>query len=292
MQIDILLQAENLSRICSFCYDSNNLLISDESSAKNNMNIITENETSYINHDSDDNKQQKEDGSITETVTVTYDEASSNLTTLDITYGFFSRSHDPSLKYIPEGAMTTTTSLPDDNIDNDNDNNSMSSTQSFYSPTTTTTSPSDKNNNTKDNDSGNDSKVKVVKYSEVRDASPNIVKELDVSSQHLNDVKQLRSVLSSSGANELLSDEDCLRFLKSKNYHVPKTAEMIKQWFQWRNTPLPGFTNVMPKNILTYVNDKESIAADLLLHANYGEDKEGHPIYWEKTGFGELMMIL
>ena len=27
MQIDILLQAERLSRICTFCYDSNNLLI-------------------------------------------------------------------------------------------------------------------------------------------------------------------------------------------------------------------------------------------------------------------------
>ena len=293
MQIDILLQAERLSRICSFCYDSNNLQATTaanssnevvdssrpvESYAKNNMDaIITEegSETSYINHDSD--KQEAY--------------------TVDVTYGFFSRSYDPSLKHVHptvkvEEEPTTFIISPfsdDNNGDNNNnievdDNNSVSSTQSFpasansYSPI-------------------NNSKVRVVKYSQVRDSSPNIIKEPDVSIQnHHHEVTQLRERLlalsSLSGANELLSDEDCLRFLKSKNYHVNKTTEMVKQWFEWWNRPLPGFTDVMPKNILNYVNERENIATDILLHANYGEDKEGHPIYWEKTGYGMMMVVM
>ena len=284
MQIDILLQAERLSRICSFCYDSNNLQTTAASSssnevvdtsrpvesyAKNDMNvIITEegSETSYINHDSDKQEEYA----------------------VDVTYGFFSRSYDPSLKHVvrptvKEEEPTTFIVSPSVNNDDNNnnneedDNNSVSSTQSF--------SASASSYNLIHN-----SKVRVVKYSQVRDSSPNIIKEPDVSIQnHQHEVTQLRErllALSLSGANELLSDEDCLRFLKSKNYHVTKTTEMVKQWFEWWNRPLPGFTDVMPKNILNYVNERENIAIDILLHANYGEDKEGHPIYWEKTGYG------
>ena len=299
MQIDILLQAERLSRICTFCYDSNNLLIkaatttassgsgksssgildnSRTAESKNNINvIITEgSETSYINHDSDN----QEEGYA-----------------VDVTYGFFSRSYDPSLKVIrkeeggEETPPTFIASPSDDNDDNNNnnnedmDNNSVSSTQSFSLPASASTSYNPIN----------DSKVRVVKYSQYRDSSPNIIKEPDdVGAQyHLNEVTQLRKcLLALPGANELLTDEDCLRFLKSKNYHVPKTTVMIKQWFQWWNSPLPGFTDVMPKNILTYVNEKEHIAADILLHANFGEDKEGHPIYWEKTGYGMMRMMI
>jgi hypothetical protein len=236
--------------------------------------IITEgSETSYINHDSDKQEEYA----------------------VDVTYGFFSRSYDPSLKYVhptvkeKEEPTTFIVSPSDDNGDNNNnneeddDNNSVSSTQSFSAVASSSYNPI------------NNNKVRVVKYSEVRDSTPNIIKEPDVSIQsHHHEVIQLRDrllAISLSGANELLSDEDCLRFLKSKNYHVTKTAEMVKQWFEWWNSPLPGFTDVMPKNILNYVNEKENIAADILLHANYGEDKEGHPIYWEKTGYGIMFVV-
>ena len=44
----------------------------------------------------------------------------------------------------------------------------------------------------------------------------------------------------SARANELLSDSDCLRFLRARDHNAKKAADMIHHWEDWWHTPLPG----------------------------------------------------
>ena len=64
----------------------------------------------------------------------------------------------------------------------------------------------------------------------------------------------------------------------------------VKNWYTWFTTPLPG-TAVFPKNILDSPDEKEDVYRAHLPHSNLGSDKEGHPIYWEKTGFSKKLLI-
>lgn len=98
---------------------------------------------------------------------------------------------------------------------------------------------------------------------------------------------ELRAAISSE-INELLNDDDCARFLLARDYDLHKTTEMIEKWYDYWISPLPLTTEepMEPRNILVKqeIDLKEQIYADLLPHANYGESKEGIPVYWEKTG--------
>jgi len=96
--------------------------------------------------------------------------------------------------------------------------------------------------------------------------------------------EELRSAISEN-CNKLLSDDDCHRFLRARDYQAPKSADMISKWGIWWNSPLPNATDKTPSNILDDPMDpKEHIYQKMLPHANLGEDKEGRPVYWEKTG--------
>jgi len=58
---------------------------------------------------------------------------------------------------------------------------------------------------------------------------------------------------------------------------------MLNNWYKWWITPLPGLT-ITPKHILDAPDEKEHVYISHLPHSNLGEDLEGSPIFWEKTG--------
>lgn len=85
----------------------------------------------------------------------------------------------------------------------------------------------------------------------------------------------------------LLSEADCLRFLRARNYNIEKTTEMIEKWGKWWFTPLPG-TDMLPKDAASGADPHEEVYRELMPHSNLGETKIGCPLYWEKTGQSKL----
>jgi hypothetical protein len=83
--------------------------------------------------------------------------------------------------------------------------------------------------------------------------------------------------------NSLLTDYDCLRFLRARSYDIKKTTEMVKKWGEWWATPLVG-TEILPGDITKKPDPQEPTYRELLPHANLSENKDGLPIYWERTG--------
>jgi len=88
---------------------------------------------------------------------------------------------------------------------------------------------------------------------------------------------------------------DCARFLIARQKQGREAAlQMIEECGKWRNTPLKGCNPpACPHDLLkvTVENDfkfegydTRHPEGDIVPHALYGEDKEGRPIYWEKTG--------
>lgn len=226
MKIDILLPAEPLSRICRYCYSSNNLL-------RNKNTILTNaNDEIYTNVDDEDNVS-----------------SSSNIN-MNKYYGFYSRSYDPKFQnYVKKKSSITS------------------------KPTIISTQHSHNDDN-------------IVKFSEIKDYTPNIVVHRESYEIRSADLQELRKQLSLE-INEVLSNHDCHRFLNARSNNISKAVDMIKNWYSWWITILPG-TTVAPKNILECPDEKQLVAKDILLHSNIGEDKEGNPIYWEKTGAGCL----
>lgn len=89
----------------------------------------------------------------------------------------------------------------------------------------------------------------------------------------------------------LLSDGDCSRFLRARSQNAAKAADMIVKWGKWWHTPLPGL-DVLPKDISSKPDEQEDVYRRMLPHANLGEDMNGRPIYWEKTGQSEYVDII
>ena len=105
---------------------------------------------------------------------------------------------------------------------------------------------------------------------------------------------ELREALTTE-ENEMVSDDDCHRFLRARNHDIHKTSDMVKKWAVWYHTPLPKTTDeeMTPANILIKQAEdkKEQVYIDMLPHSNVGEDKEGHPVYWEKTGLSKFIVF-
>ena len=94
------------------------------------------------------------------------------------------------------------------------------------------------------------------------------------------------------------SDNDLLRFLVARQYNVGAAVDMYMAWRKWYyQTPLPRLTGSLfrdyvppgqmyPCNILEF--DIPGLREFNERHSNFhcflGEDKDGAPIYWEKTG--------
>eukprot|EP01038_Epipyxis_sp_PR26KG_P008106 gene8106-10978_t len=98
---------------------------------------------------------------------------------------------------------------------------------------------------------------------------------------------ELRSLLAPTPEiNDILDDDDCYRFLIARKNDVPKAFEMLTKWATWYcTTPLPG-VSYCPKDVLLHCQEdsKEDVFSSYFIHSNLGEDKEGHPLFWEKTG--------
>jgi len=97
-----------------------------------------------------------------------------------------------------------------------------------------------------------------------------------------SELVELRSSLSDE-VNAEISDDDCRRFLRARLHNIPKTVTMLNNWHKWWISSLPGLT-ITPKHILDEPDEKEHIYISHLPHSNLGEDREGSPIFWEKTG--------
>jgi hypothetical protein len=98
-----------------------------------------------------------------------------------------------------------------------------------------------------------------------------------------SDVSVLRSLVSAD-TNRLLTDFDCQRFLRARRMDAEAAAAMAQKWGEWFCTPLSGSTK-SPKDLWADFEDKnEGLFTEFCPHSLQGVDKEGYPIYWEKTG--------
>mmetsp|Transcript_13561 Transcript_13561/g.20355 ORF Transcript_13561/g.20355 Transcript_13561/m.20355 type:complete len:298 (+) Transcript_13561:61-954(+) len=109
------------------------------------------------------------------------------------------------------------------------------------------------------------------------------------------DIKLIHTFRSNikTDVNQALSDNDCMRFIIARKMDTNKAAVMASEWWEWYNTPLNAYNGATPANIFTmerFLDPHEELVGDLCPHAMHGEDKAGHPIYWEKTGFAEARM--
>ena len=102
-----------------------------------------------------------------------------------------------------------------------------------------------------------------------------------------------------SATNALLDDFDCMRFLRARQMDVPKAIAMATDWGIWAKQALPGSrSGRTPLTILADVEDPdEEVYSQYCPHSLDGEDREGRPIFWEKTGegsqqFWELKKVL
>lgn len=106
----------------------------------------------------------------------------------------------------------------------------------------------------------------------------------------------LRELLSPE-INDRYTDSDCFRFLASRNGDVPKARDMLMARDEWYYRPLPDHT-LSPSQLLDDPDLLHNhIFAQYFPQSNLGEDKQGHPIYWEKSGivassFRELNKVL
>lgn len=110
-------------------------------------------------------------------------------------------------------------------------------------------------------------------------------------------ITQLRAVIDPD-ISARMSQRDMLRFLRARGGSIEKAKEMIISWNAWRHALLPP---IPPRNLRFSPNicllSPDLIEAHPYVHllpfAHHGYDKEGRPIYWEKTGliqstFGEV----
>lgn len=89
--------------------------------------------------------------------------------------------------------------------------------------------------------------------------------------------------------NARVSDHDCLRFLRARAGSVPKAVEMLQnqnEWYHKLMDPIPPRSLLFSPNTALLNPDMLDTHPhkELIAVAHHGFDKEGHPIYWEKTG--------
>mmetsp|Transcript_27212 Transcript_27212/g.50861 ORF Transcript_27212/g.50861 Transcript_27212/m.50861 type:complete len:212 (+) Transcript_27212:75-710(+) len=93
-----------------------------------------------------------------------------------------------------------------------------------------------------------------------------------------------------------LEDMDCLRFLRARKSDVSLASTMATNWYKWRHSdfePIPPHEDLVmtPAILLTFPRpiDKHP-HNNLLPTSHHGNDREGRPIYWEKTGHIQATM--
>jgi hypothetical protein len=122
-----------------------------------------------------------------------------------------------------------------------------------------------------------------------------LIDEQDKTDLNMDKIRELRPVL--VGTISEYSDRDCQRFLVARKFDIQKTRDMIKKRDEWYNTPLTQFKidnpNLCPKDMgLVATDNKQEQFNRFFPCSNLGEDKEGHPIYWEKNGFSKFSFLI
>lgn len=126
--------------------------------------------------------------------------------------------------------------------------------------------------------------MQIVEYI-VDQMVDNVIEDLEIFIAKLN-----------PDAAAMLTNSDCHRFIRARKGDIEKAVEMANAWSTWWITDLPGIDPpVCPRDILNELEDPhEHVYKELVPHSNMGEDKDGHPVYWDATGrissnFAKLM---
>jgi hypothetical protein len=93
----------------------------------------------------------------------------------------------------------------------------------------------------------------------------------------------LRSELSDK-VNLSLTNEDCFRFLRARDFNIEKAKDMAEKWKIWWDTPLSGTTQ-SPGELDIEIDPQEDIFRTHCPDSYIGDDKDGRPIYWAKIGY-------
>jgi hypothetical protein len=75
------------------------------------------------------------------------------------------------------------------------------------------------------------------------------------------------------------SEEDCLRFLRARDFNRVSALEMLRRTHNWRT--LNDVNNLLAKEP---EDPHEAVFQAICPHLNQGYDKQGFPIYIERTG--------
>eukprot|EP01040_Poterioochromonas_malhamensis_P022843 gene22843-27874_t len=99
---------------------------------------------------------------------------------------------------------------------------------------------------------------------------------------------QFRALLTEE-MNKSLTDGDCERFLIARNCNLEKAHTMIEKYYNWYNSPFGTWKianpALRPRDLDRQCpDDKEVHMARILQYSYTGCDRDGHPIYWEKSG--------
>jgi len=102
------------------------------------------------------------------------------------------------------------------------------------------------------------------------------------------DVVTLRMKLPAD-VQELTSDEECERFLRQRKSNINQACNQMVKRYDWYLSPFGKSLNcshkpLTPADMLFYESPKENIFSTYGLNSFLGEDMEGNPVYWEKSG--------
>ena len=75
------------------------------------------------------------------------------------------------------------------------------------------------------------------------------------------------------------TEEDCLRFLRAREFNKPNALEMLRRTHTWR--VLNGVDSLLSKEP---EDPHEAVFQAICPHLNQGYDMQGFPIYIERTG--------
>jgi hypothetical protein len=106
---------------------------------------------------------------------------------------------------------------------------------------------------------------------------------------NLEMVRKVRSYL--GDLNSEFSDRDCQRYLVPAKMNAHKASDNMKKRYEWYNTPVTDWKianpSLTPREMgTTPTDDKEEWWSRCVPRAMIGSDREGRPIYWEKSGVG------
>mmetsp|Transcript_24780 Transcript_24780/g.41923 ORF Transcript_24780/g.41923 Transcript_24780/m.41923 type:complete len:588 (+) Transcript_24780:75-1838(+) len=110
-----------------------------------------------------------------------------------------------------------------------------------------------------------------------------------VTDDHGAIIAELRQVLSDDF--RIYTDHDCLRFLRGCNGNIEKAKKKLEAYHEWVHTlmdPISALNGLrFSPNILVYTPEhlaNHPTGQGLIPVSHSGFDREGRPLYWEKTG--------